>query len=112
MRLLLIALVFGVLFTSVSFSQDKNKKGCCNSEKSKTSMNKICDVPDEVSVSSDKNDNLIASVQGDDKNKKNDKDVKVMDKSIKKDKAKCNTSDEGCCSPDKKKTDKTKNSKS
>ena len=112
MRSLLIALVFGVLFATVGFSQDKNEKGCCSSEKSKTTMSKICDVPDEVSISSNEKDDLIASVQGDDKNKKVEKNVKSMDKTIKKDKSKCSTSDDGCCSPDKKKTDKSKAPKS
>ena len=75
-------------------------------------MSKICDVPNEVSISLNEKDDLIASVQGDDKNKKVEKNVKNMDKSIKKDKSKCNTSDNRCCSPDKKKTDKSKAPKS
>src|SRR3989304_1240777 len=70
MRSLLIALLFGVLFTMTGFSQEKNEKGCCSSDKSKTTMHKNCDAPDEVSNSSNDKKDLMASVQGDDKNKK------------------------------------------
>lgn len=112
MRSLLITLVFGVLFATISFSQDKTEKGCCSSEKSKTTMSKICDVPDEVSVSSNEKNELIASVQGDDKNKKVEKNVKSTDKNTNKVKSKSNSSDDGCCSPDKKKTAKTRAPKS
>ena len=107
MRSLLIALVFAVLFSAVTFSQDKTEKNCC-SEKSKTTMSKYCDVPDEVSISTNDKDNSMASIQGDDKNKKVENNVKSMDKNMKKDKSKCSSSEDGCCSPDKKKTEKTK----
>ena len=79
MRSLVIALVFGVLFTAIGFSQDKKEKGCCSSEKSKTTMSKICEVPDEVSLASDDKDKLVASIN-DDKDKKVEKNVKSMDK--------------------------------
>jgi len=111
MRTLVFALLFGVLFTITGFSQDKNGKSCCSSEKSKTTMNKNCDVPDEVSISSNDKKDLMASVQGDDKNKKVDKNVKSMDKTMTKDKSKCKSSGDGCCSTEKKMTDKTKESK-
>lgn len=110
-RSLLITLVFGVLFATLGFPQDKNDKGCCSSEKSKMTMSKICDVPDEVSISSNNEDDLMASVQGDDNNKKVDKNVKSMDKNLK-EKSKKNCSENGCCSSDKKKTEKTKEPKS
>jgi len=112
MRSLLIALVFGVLFATAGFSQDKNEKGCCNSEKSKTTMSKICDVPDEVSVSSNEKNELMVSIQGDDKDNKVEQNVKSMDENNEKVKSKCNSSDDGCCSSDKKKTVKTKAPKS
>ena len=111
MRSLLIALLFGVLFTMTEFSQEKNEKGCCSSDKSKTTMHKNCDVPDEVSNSSNDKKDLMASVQGDDKNKKVEKNVKSMDKNMTKDKSKCKSSGDGCCSTGKKMTDKTKESK-
>lgn len=111
MRSLLIALVFGVLFSTVNYSQDKTEKSCC-SEKSKTTMSKTCDVPDEVSISSDAKGNSLASIQGDDKNKKVEKNVKSTDKNTNKVKSKNNSSDDGCCSPDKKKTEKTSTPKS
>ena len=111
MRSLVIALVFGVLFTSIGFSQDKKEKGCCSSEKSKTTMSKICDVPDEVSLASDDKDKLVASID-DDKDKKVEKNVKSLDKNTNKIKSKNNASEDGCCSPDKKKTDKSKTPKS
>ena len=111
MRSLLIALLFGVLFTMTGFSQEKNEKGCCSSDKSKTTMHKNCDVPDEVSNSSNDKKDLMASVQGDDINKKVEKNVKSMDKNMTKDKSKCKSSGDGCCSTGKKMTDKTKESK-
>jgi hypothetical protein len=110
MRSLLIALLFGVLFTITGFSQDKNGNSCC-SDKQKTTMNKNCNGSDEVSVSSNDKKDLIASVQGDDKNKKVEKNVKSMDKNMTKDKSKCKSSGDGCCSTDKKMIDKTKESK-
>ena len=111
MRSLLNVLLFGVLFTMTGFSQEKNEKGCCSSDKSKTTMHKNCDVPDEVSNSSNDKKDLMASVQGDDKNKKVEKNVKSMDKNMTKDKSKCKSSGDGCCSTGKKMTDKTKESK-
>jgi hypothetical protein len=109
MKSILIALVFGVLFSGVSYSQDKTDKSCCSGEKSKT-MSKICDVPDEVSVSSNNKNELTASVQGDDKNKKVEKNAKSIDKSVKKDKSKGSSHEDDCCSPNKTKTEKSKNS--
>lgn len=109
MKSLFVVLVFGVLFTAVSFAQDKTEKSCC-STKSKT-MSKICDVPDEVSLSSGDGNNMIAS-NNDDKTKKVEKDAKLLDKDMKKDKSKSTNSEDGCCSTDKKKTEKTKAPKS
>jgi hypothetical protein len=109
MKSLFVVLVFGVLFTAVSFAQDKTEKNCC-STKSKT-MSKICDVPDEVSLSSGDENNMIAA-NNDDKNKKVEKDVKAVDKNLKKDKSKSTNSEDGCCSTDKKKIEKTKVPKS
>jgi len=111
MRSLLMVLVFGVLFSAVTYSQDKTEKSCC-SEKSKTTMSKTCDVPDEVSISSNDKNSSMASVQGDDKSKKVEKNVKSTDKNTSKVKSKNNSSDDGCCSPDKKKTEKTSTPKS
>ncbi len=110
MKSLLFALVFGVLFTTINYAQDKKEKGCCSSDKSKT-MSKICDVPDEVSISSGDANTLIASNK-DDKTKKVEKEVKSMEKNIKKDNSKSSNSEDGCCSTDKKKTEKTKTPKS
>ena len=107
MRTLLIAIMFGVLLTTAGISQDKNEKGCCSGEKSKTTMNKNCNVTDEVSNSSNVSEDLVASVQGDVKNKKVDKNVKRMDKNMIKDKSKYNSSGDGCCSSDQKKNNKT-----
>jgi hypothetical protein len=110
MKSFLVALVLGVFLISVSYSQDKQDKRCCSSEKSKT-MSKICDVPDEVSISSDDKGAMVAS-NSEDKTKKVEKDVNAVDKNLKKDKSKSTISQDGCCSTDKKKTEKTKAPKS
>jgi cell division protein FtsN len=109
MKALLGALVFGIIVSGVGYSQNKTEESCC-SEKSKTTMSKICDVPDEVSVSSKEKSDLTASVQSDDKNKKVEKNVNNSDMSTKKEKSKTKSSKDDCCSPDKGKTEKTKTS--
>ncbi len=111
MKSLLFALVFGVLFTTINYAQDKKEKGCCSSDKSKT-MSKICDVPDEVSLSPGGNTNITESVTTDDRDKKTEKNVKEKDKCLTSDKSKVKSSGDGCCSTDKKKTEKTKTPKS
>jgi len=111
MKNLALVLVFGFLFAAIGYSQEKSDKNCCSKEKSKTTMSKICDVPDEVSLSSGDNDELTASLN-DDKNKKVEKNLKSVEKNTKTDNSKNKSSDDGCCSPDKKKTDKTKAPKS
>jgi hypothetical protein len=110
MKSFLVVLVLGVLFTTINYAQDKKEKGCCSTDESKT-MSKICDVPDEVSNSSGDENNLVAS-NNDDKTKKVEKDVKAVDKNMKKDKSKSTNSEDGCCSTDKKKIEKTKVPKS
>jgi hypothetical protein len=109
MRTLLGALVFGIIVSGVNYSQNRTEKSCC-SEKSKTTMSKICDVPDEVSVTSNEKSDLTASIQSDDKNKKVEKNVNSIDKNTKKEKPKSKSFENGCCSPDKEKTEKTKTS--
>ena len=107
MKSFLVALVLSVLFNTINYAQDKS---CCSTDKSKT-MSKICDVPEEGSISSGDENTLIAS-NNDDKTKKVEKDVKAVDKNMKKDKSKSTNSEDGCCSTDKKKTEKTKVPKS
>ena len=104
--------LFGILFTLSSLAQEKSKSNCCSDKLSKNTLSKICDVPDEVSLKSDDNNKLTASAEIDDKNKKVEKNVKSDDKMIKTDKTKSSSSDDGCCSTDKKKTVKTKSPKS
>ncbi len=108
MNSFLVALLFGLFVSAGVYAQDKTDKSCCSSEKSETSMSKMCDVPDEVSVSSNEKDDMMASIQGDDKNKKVEKNMKSTDKNMKKDKMKSKSSEDGCCSPDKKKSEKVK----
>ncbi len=110
MRSILVALVFGFFVSAVVYAQDKTDKNCCSTEKCKTSMSKMCDVPDEASVSSYEKDDMMASIQGDNKNKKVEKNLNSTDKNMKKDKMKSKSSEDGCCSPDKKKTEKVKTS--
>lgn len=74
-------------------------------------MSKICDVPDEVSLSADDSKELVASVNGD-KNKKVEKNLKSVEKNTKNNDSKSKSSDDGCCTTDKKKTEKTKAPKS
>ncbi len=104
--------LFGILFTFNSFAQEKSKSNCCSDKLSKTTLSKICDVPDEVSLKSDDNSKLTASVEVDDKSKKVEKNVKSDDKTVKTDNTKNSSSGDGCCSTDKKKTEKTKSPKS
>ena len=110
MRLLIVALLFGFLVSVNAYSQDKSEKSCCSSEKSNTTMGKTNDVQEAVVISSTKQDNLYASAS-DDKDKKIDKNMKNSEKNVKKEKSKCNSSEDGCCSPDKKKTEKIKSPK-
>jgi hypothetical protein len=107
MKLIIVALVFGFLVSVNAYSQDKTEKSCCSNEKSKTTMGKTNDVPEEVLISSTEQGNSYASVS-DDKDKKTGKNLKNTDKNVKKEKSKCNSSGDGCCSPDKKKTEKIK----
>lgn len=104
--------LFGILFTINSFAQEKSKSSCCSDKLSKTTLSKICDVPDEISVISDNDAELTASVEVDDKSKKVEKNLKSDDKTVKTNKTKTSSSDEGCCTTDKKKTEKSKSPKS
>lgn len=112
MKSLFMALLFGVSISVIAYSQDKSDKSCCSSEKSKNTTSKICDVPDEVSSTSVENNNLTATIQGDEKNKKVEKNSKSTDYKLKKDNSHSKSSDDECCSTDKKKTEKTKSPKS
>ena len=107
MKLFLVVFIVGFLFASVGLTQDKSDKNCCSNAKSK-SVGKTCDSPDEVSKSSSDKDKLISSVQVDDKNKKFEKNVKCSDKKLKNEKSTNSSSNDGCCSPNKKKTEKLK----
>lgn len=111
MRSFLVVLVFGVLLTAISYAQDKNGKGCCSEETSSISLDKCCQSSDGASISSSENDQL-ASIQSDDKNKKAEKNLKNMDSKVKKEKSTSKSSDDGCCSSNDKKTTKTKSPKS
>lgn len=104
--------LFGILFSFNCFAQEKSESNCCSDKLSKTTLSKICDVPDEVSLISDDDNKLTTSVEVDDKSKKVEKNLKSDDKKVKTDKTKSSSSDEGCCSTDKKKIEKTKSPKS
>ncbi len=110
MRTFFVALMFGALFTVVGYAQDKTDKSCCSSENSETTMNKIFDVPKEASLSSSEKDDLAVSVQSNDKNKKVEKKMRKVEKNMKEDNSKKNSSEDGCCTPSNKKTEKIKTS--
>lgn len=111
MRSLLIALILGTLVSAAGYSQEKTDKSCCGNDKSKSTMSTMCCGSDEVTVSANDKNDLAASVLGDDKNKRVEKNVKSMDKNMTKDKSKCKSSSDGCCSTDEKMMDKMKESK-
>lgn len=111
MRSFLVVLVFGVLLTAISYAQDKNGKGCCSEEKSLSGLDKCSESSDASSISASENDQL-ASIQSDDKNKKVEKNIKNMDSKVKKEKSTSKSSDDGCCSSSNKKTTKNKSPKS
>ncbi len=107
MKSFLVIFAFGVLFTAVGLSQDKDKS-CCSGEKTKTSMSKTCEDSNEMSLSSSGEENKLVSIQVDDKNKKIEKNTKNSDKHTSTTKSKVKTSEDGCCTTDKKKTEKVK----
>lgn len=111
MKLFSFVFALSILLISSSFAQEKSK-GCCSDVKTNATLSKICDVPDDASIQSSSNNNLTASLENDDKNKSVEKNLKSTEKNIKTDKSKNSSSEEGCCSTDKKKTEKTKSSKS
>lgn len=111
MKLFAFVLAIGVVLISSASAQEKSKS-CCSDTKTQTTLSKICDVPDDASIQSSTNKNLTASLENDDKNKSVEKNIKGTEKNIKTDKSKSNSSEEGCCSTDKKKTEKTKSPKS
>ena len=111
MRSSLIVFILFFLFISSGLSQVKSDKNCCGGEKSTTGLSKTSEVSNDVSLSKLNEDKLYTSNESD-KDKKVDKNLKSTDKSIKEIKIKHNSSDAGCCSSDKKKSNETKSPKS
>lgn len=105
-----MSFLFVAVISVVGFTQDKNEKNCCADTKSEKTIGKMCDFPEDVSVSANDESESLASIKSDDKVKKSEKNTKKMDKSVKQDKSKNKSSEEGCCSPSTKKTEKSKSS--
>lgn len=108
-----LVLLLGAFLVSFGYSQTKSDKDCCSSSgTTKTSSLKVCDDSEGVSMSALEDENSIASIQSDDKNKKIEKNTINVEKNVKIDKSKSKSSDDGCCGTDKKKVEKTKPPKS